>query len=625
MCLEIRTPLACILGTTNLLSYTELDKEQKDLVVTLKICSNHLINLVENVLEMVRSTHPSVSKPMGDDVVKARVRDTIDLESLGDSLVELFGQEAINKEVDLVIWLVPNSQSKRTNNSFEESDPPKQHTIQANAQWLRQIFTNLIGNAIKFTQSLIEVSAEIVRERVYSVSDSDSSSGEEGPRKEGTEEFIKFSVRDDGPGIPVESLPSADYIFGSFIQLHHGSYFHRKSDAQNEKSVKEYRCQGGAGLGLTICRRLVYLMGGRIWYENCQARTGKEPKGTTFHFTLLNNHKPIPNDFVMSKPLWQSLGDIDKCLGISGSHLVLYCSLEQYDLFKKVLSGGLFGVKVLVRLLSQFDRQNSPRDDAKEIGIVLADNLEVEEMSVIAKKHMPIIHYSFHPESISKDKEDGKDVDLCTLRSVICLKKLYKWLELTRAIHELLVNSLMRKQNSNTPVLDQHRSAYRTAKKAAQVVPTKPSFAFDCKGLLPEGTPIVLAEDDDCNAILVKKMLIRCGCEKIERFADGQATLDYLKRLMEDGPRNVFVFMDLQMPRMNGIEVTQAIRSKQSEHIKYSRVKIHILALTADAWGERREAGELAGLCGFLKKPLTFDDLNGCLQGMRHCLKCNNF
>lgn len=210
---EIRTPMNSILGMTYLLSETSLSNEQKDFVETINASGELLLSVINDILEFSKIESGQIELE----------KTVFDLTDLVRTSGKILSGKAHEKGLDLNWRVSPEVKP------FRIGDPTR----------LRQIFINLLGNAIKFTDQ-----GEVALE-VFNSDEPD---------------VLKFCVKDTGIGIPVDKQ---QVIFDSFSQV--------------ETSVA--RKFGGTGLGLTICKRLVELMDGRIWIES------EEGKGTRFFFT----------------------------------------------------------------------------------------------------------------------------------------------------------------------------------------------------------------------------------------------------------------------------------------------------------------------------------------------------
>jgi PAS domain S-box-containing protein len=213
---EIRTPMNAILGIADLLSETPLNSEQNRYVGTLVSNGNALLELINSVLDLARMESGRMS-------LEATA---FDLVEVVEKTIETLAIRADEKRLELAIRFAPNVPTLLV------GDPLR----------LRQVVTNLIGNAIKFTDA----------GEVAILIEQDPSAKKPGR--------LRFAVSDTGIGIGADKLAN---IFSAFTQA-------------DSSTTRKY---GGSGLGLAIVERLVGLMGGRVWAESTPG------KGSTFFFT----------------------------------------------------------------------------------------------------------------------------------------------------------------------------------------------------------------------------------------------------------------------------------------------------------------------------------------------------
>ena len=214
---EIRTPLNGVVGMTELALGTDLSTEQREYLDMVKSSGESLLTVINDILDFSKIEAGKLTV----DVIP------FDLSDCLATTLKLLATRAHLKGLELAYDIRPDVPTALV------GDPSR----------LRQIVTNLIGNAIKFTEHgevVLTVDAETQTDR---------------------DAILRFSVSDTGIGVPQEQQEA---IFKPFIQA-------------DGSTTRKY---GGTGLGLAISTNLVALLGGRIWLES---ETGK---GSTFHFTV---------------------------------------------------------------------------------------------------------------------------------------------------------------------------------------------------------------------------------------------------------------------------------------------------------------------------------------------------
>lgn len=227
---EVRTPLTSVLGATEMLAEGDLDPQQHHLIGIIHRSGERLLRLVNDILDVSRMEAGKLAVHRAPFLAEGLVR-------------------------DLAAWAVPFS--VREGLTFDSRiDPRLPETLLGDAMRISQVLTNLVGNALKFTE---EGSVTLTVERA-----------DAGVHPADRAIAVRFVVSDTGIGVPPERLAS---LFESFTQV-------------DSTSTRRY---GGAGLGLAICRELVDLMGGTLEAESTPGQ------GSRFAFTLpLETVPPAP-------------------------------------------------------------------------------------------------------------------------------------------------------------------------------------------------------------------------------------------------------------------------------------------------------------------------------------------
>ena len=236
---EIRTPIQTIIGMNELLLETSLDAEQQEYCEQIRFSTNVIINLVNDILDFSKIEAGKLQLEVIDFNFHKLIEDAVKLVVLDAHKKGL--EICVNIEKDIPCFL--------------QGDPVR----------IRQIITNLVNNAVKFTdKGEIEILVKLIqfKDNKYK---------------------IKISVRDTGLGIPENQLKK---LFRAFSQA-------------NSSTTRLY---GGTGLGLSISKNLVKLMNGKIGVIS------KDMKGSTFWFTVLLDLSKVEKDEMQSKKnkLWRS-------------------------------------------------------------------------------------------------------------------------------------------------------------------------------------------------------------------------------------------------------------------------------------------------------------------------------
>jgi PAS domain S-box-containing protein len=327
---EIRTPLNAVIGMTGLLLDTPLSTEQSDFTKTIRSSGDALLTLINDILDF--------SKIESGKLELESV--PFDLVSCIEETLDLFASQIEKKGLELGYLLA--------------SDTP--HTIVGDPGRLRQILTNLVSNAVKFTS----------RGEVIVTVES---------RPEDEQHCLHFAVRDTGIGISAEGISR---LFQSFSQ----------ADAS---TTRRY---GGTGLGLAISRRLSELMGGHMWVESVPG------VGSTFHFSILAQAAPANHrlqraavsDLVGKRVLLvddHPIGLEILVRQLSSWHMVPVAVASGKAALEQLAAGERFDLVILDRNMPEMD------------GLTLATHIRRQPQG----KHLPLVMLSSLGTSVAEAKE----------------------------------------------------------------------------------------------------------------------------------------------------------------------------------------------------------------------------
>ncbi len=365
--------------------------------------------------------------------------------------------------------------------------------------------------------------------------------------------ILHFSVRDTGIGIAAERLGR---LFQTFSQV--------------DASIN--RKYGGTGLGLAICKRLVELMGGQIWAESTPGL------GTTFHFTI----PAVPSPDVASELL----------------EAVVQARRELEGLPVLVVDDNATTRAVLAEQLQSFGMVPTLVASAGEAMELLAERTQVSELSLRRGFAIALIDLEM-PETngfhlIRRIREDLRLIDLPMLLLTASDVS-------TSAVTKEWNARCMSKPVKHSALLDAVTRAVTQTKRVSSRAPR--SIPIDSSLGIRHPLRILLAEDNVINQKVALLLLQRAGY-RADVAANGQEVLDAVTAKAYD-----LILMDVQMPEMDGLEATKRLRGPGPW-----LGKPRIVAMTADAMRQGREACVAVGMDDFLAKPIRVQELTRVLQ-----------
>jgi signal transduction histidine kinase/CheY-like chemotaxis protein len=489
---EIRTPMNAVIGFGDLLRNTSLSDQQKDYVDTICSSGELLVSLINDVLDISKIESRKIELETID----------FDLEYLIGSVLKILRQRIGTKGLELNLTYpagVPRE---------FKGDPTR----------IRQIIMNIAGNAIKFTQrGSITIGVEA------------------GPAPEKDKSVLRIAVRDTGIGIPEDKIEA---IFEAFTQV--------------DSSIT--RTYGGTGLGLTITKSLVEMMGGTITVES------ELSKGSTFvvTLTLAHGNPSVYRDI--------ALAHLETLRGKTA--IIVDDNKQSLEILRNYCESAGMVVPLCAEsaaaALGWLSSQAEPPD------LVLSDIM------------MPGMDgYSFAAQI-------RKDIRLANVKLVALTSHAMPGsADLTGAagFDAYLPKPFTRKDLSMTL-----RAIFGDQRHVKGRIITR----HMADELMTKGLSVLVAEDNPLNQKLIGILLSNLGCV-VEFANDGRAAVDWAEKKKFD-----IVFMDIQMPVMDGYEAAGLIRKRLQSTVP-------IIALTARAYKEDEERCRAAGMNDFLTKPISAD------------------
>jgi signal transduction histidine kinase/CheY-like chemotaxis protein len=503
---EIRTPLNGVIGMTDLALDSEPEAEQREYLETIKASADSLLIVINDILDFSKIE----AGKMELEAVDFDLRDCL------EEALRPLALRADERKIELLCDIAP--------------DVPE--VIQGDSTRLRQVILNLVGNAIKFTAAG-EVSVRVEME--------------DGKNNPGN---LHFTVIDTGIGIPNDKREA---IFNPFTQA-------------DTSTTRNY---GGTGLGLTICTRLVSMMGGKVWLESEVGR------GSQFHFTV-------------RMKVMEGRSEPKVIMPIGGLHSVKVMIVDDNATNRRILQGLLKPLEL---------RTRDVESGEQALAELLAASAAADPYQLIlTDMHMPKMDGFGLVEKIRDTPE------LSTATIMMLTSAGYR--EDAERCRQLGITSYLLKPIQKRDLLTAILKVLGRGNPSPQPITAVQAKPTPAVGSLH----ILLAEDNRVNQVVASRILEKMG-HSIVVAKNGREVLSLLAQKTFE-----LVLMDIQMPEIDGLTATKKIREGERQ----TQLHLPIIAMTAYAMKGDRERCLEAGMDGYISKPINARDLEGAIVGVLH-------